>query len=473
MEKAYKDIVSAIALPIEFKNPVSSIEMLLSIELPLEAKKRIAAKLIKTILSIDLTETEKEEIKSIIYHTKGIFRDKKEVISRLDSKVPVQKNDIDGSYKANSLFVVDENSVPFGVVHPITATSINDGKGEHKVVANELSRMVSLSIYTVHEAIRFTLGKYGLGPHGYKNLDNYGITVQVGKIGNIYEGSSIGLAASCAIMASMLDVPISPYIAFTGSINIRGTIEEVEGIDVKLRIARLKGIKDVYIPEKNMKEIEEDHKINIIPVSELSDVLNMVFSRKRITSFVYKLNKTGSMATATIDSSLLKSKGQKRALISTVGMRDPYGASYQDQENSLFSEGPILTAYRRLSPETILLLPTRQTMKNAIKTKEEIERISGNNICHIKTIEITDPTDYDSIYIAILAALNSASDLLKDKEKYCSISSGTPQIQAVFIELLRSGRLYACPIQVLEPRFATSWEDRVKPIKSEYLGFGL
>ncbi|MCX8109918.1 MAG: hypothetical protein N3D15_01525 [Syntrophorhabdaceae bacterium] len=474
MEKFNQDIISAITLPMRLENPVSSLEILISIDLPLEAKKRIAAKLMRTILSIDLTEEEKEEIKSIIYNTKGVFRDKKELIARLNPKEPVQKKDTKETYdsgKANGLFVVNSNNGSFGVVHSITATSINDGKGEHKVIANELSQGISLSIYAVNEAIRFTLGRYGLKPQGYNNLDNYGITVQVGKIDNIYDGSSMGLAASCAIISSLLDVPISPYMAFTGSINIRGMIEGVDGINEKIRVARLKSIKDIYIPEKNLKEIEAREDINIIPVSELWDVLNSIFSKERMSSFVDTLNKKDSKVT--VGPYALRSKDQKSALISTVGMRDPYGRSYQDKENSLFSEGPILTAYRRLSPDVILLLPTGQTIKNAIETKEEIEKISGRDICEIRTIEISDPTDYDSIYIAILAALNSASELLRDKEKYCSMSSGTPQMHAVFIELIRSGKLNAHPIQILEPKFARSWEDRVRPIKSEYLGFGL
>jgi hypothetical protein len=61
-------------------------------------------------------------------------------------------------------------------------------------------------------------------------------------------------------------------------------------------------------------------------------------------------------------------------------------------------------------------------------------------------------------------------DKIRDMEVFLSLSSGTPQMHAVLIDLIRSRRLEAHPLQVKEPRFAKSWEDRVRISKSEYLG---
>ncbi len=57
-----------------------------------------------------------------------------------------------------------------------------------------------------------------------------------------------------AILSSLIPFPVSSDVAFTGAISIRGDIEEVSGIPEKLKIGRLKGMKRVYIPEKNAKD---------------------------------------------------------------------------------------------------------------------------------------------------------------------------------------------------------------------------
>lgn len=474
MPKAIENLLDNITLALELDNPAASIRMLVDINLPLEAKRRAAHQLLKSILSLDLTESEKAEIKSVISKTKGIFNNKKGILARLDTMSSLKRECVDAIGKANCLFVTGSANMSFGLIHPVTAISIEDGKGEHKVVANELSGELSLSIYTVYEAIRFVLKGYGLGQRGYHVLDNYGITVQVGRLNHVYDGTSLCLAAACAIISSLFGIPVPSKAAFTGAIDILGETEAVGGINEKLMIAGLKEIDVVYVPKNNMKAIKDIMnlmKTKVIPVKGLTELFDHIFGREGMLSFVEMLNNRKGEEIK--GHTYIKPKTKERLLISTVGMRDPYGRSYQVEGDSEFAEGPILTSYRSLSPDIVVLLATRETIKNAERTKAEIERITGKDICHIRTIDIADPTDYDSIYIAILAALISIEDLMKDKETYVSISSGTPQMHAVFIELLRSKRLIAHPLQVREPRFATSWEDRIRPIRSEYLGLGV
>ncbi|MCX7965837.1 MAG: RNA repair transcriptional activator RtcR family protein [Syntrophorhabdaceae bacterium] len=475
MEDFFSDIFSSINKSLELKNPVSSLEQIIHAKIPNEAKKKLANSLLKTIFDMELTECEKKELVSIILSSEGIFRNKKDIMGRLHSKHAFSERGLYPPGKANCLFLVEYNGASFGVIHPVTAVSVNDGKGEHKVIAHEQGQEISLSVYVVYEAIRFALKRYGMEKEGYRTLDNYGITVQVGKIGHIYDGSSLCLSMACAFMSSLLEVPIPKDAAFTGTLNIRGEIERVEGIKEKMRIAYLKGIKKVFIPEENLNDVSQTYEIEIIGVRELHEVFNLLFKNEEILSFTSRMNQKAKIERDTFLSGydILTDKMEKtRVLISPVGMRDPYGRSYHDEETSLFSEGPVLTAYRRLSPDEVFLLATEETVKNAQKTKEEIIKISGKDTCHIKTIEIHDPTDYDDIYTAILTILKSVDAMLKDKEVFLAISSGTPQMHAVFIDILRTKRLNARPIQVLEPRFAKSWEDRVRPVKSVYIGFG-
>ncbi|HOP86865.1 MAG TPA: magnesium chelatase domain-containing protein [Syntrophorhabdaceae bacterium] len=467
------DIFRYITLPVDFNNPVAAFERLFSIDIPAGAKSNMARRLIELISEQPLTEMENKEIERMVLNSKGIFRNKKSILEALSSKsdtLNTKPAPNDSLGKTQCLFVIEEGNHPFGYISSIVATTINDGKGDHKLVAKELSDQVYIAFYTACEAVRFVFRDYGLKGSGYSYFDNYGITVQVGRLKDTHDGSSMCLAISIAIISSLIGMPVNGEVAFTGVMNIAGEIEPVEGIEEKIRIATFKGMKQIYVPLLNTIHIKPPQDVELIPVSRLKDVIDGVFGEKVICQFVADLNGKGKAVTESL--LLLDSKGKEKVLISTVGMRDPYGASYHDKENSQFTEGPIITAFRRISPGIVILIPTKETYNNALKTKAEIDRMAERDICHIRMIDIKDPTDYDDIYIAILAVINSIRDIISGKDAYISISSGTPQMHTVLIELLRSKKLVAHPIQVREPKFATSWEDRVRPIKSEYLNIG-
>jgi len=461
-----KEIFDYIIEPLSLDNPVASLERLISCHISQEAKKRIASNILMKLPFIDMTDEEIKEINRIITEEKNIFRKKKDLLVG-PSQIKVDgKTEKISHGETNGLFVVHSDISPFGCINRIIATSINDGKGEHKVIAAEMGNEISLSVYTAYEAVRYLLGSYDLKPGGFKTLDNYGITVQVGRAGRQYKGYSLGLSVATAILSSLIPFPVEPDVAFTGAISIRGDIEEVSGIPEKLKICRLKGMKRVYIPEKNAKDGCRIPGMAVIPSSTLKAVAEEVFGSETIASFVKRLNTQKKREDTAI--SAYEAKG--KILISLVGNRDPYGTSYHNTDIKEYSEGPVITAFRRLNPDFVLLLPTRETMKNASKTEVEIENIVKKKICTVRLLDIPDPTDYDVVYIAILSAINSVENKLKDMEVFLSLSSGTPQMHTVLIDLIRSRRLKAHPLQVIEPRFAKSWEDRVRIVRSEYLG---
>jgi|GEM_PF-839276 len=468
------DLLRYLILPLESKNPVAAMERVSSLDVPEAARKRFAQKIFDIVLSQPLTNREKAEIEQMVICSKGLFNNKNTILKKLSNKkedivYTEDKPNLPG--RTQCLFVVGNDQIPFGCIQTITAITINDGKGDHRLIANELSGQVSLSFYTAYEAVRFAMKKYGMNPEGYRILDNYGITVQVGSLKDVHDGTSLCLAVAIAIVSSLTGIPIDKTIAFTGTLTIAGDLEEVSGIREKLRVAAFKGIEKVYLPKKNRSDLDTPKSLNIVPTDDLNDVLKDVFGKERLSLFVDNINRKTKKVS---NNNLLSFSNKKRkVLISTVGMRDPYGKTYQNQENSQFTEGPILTAYRRIHPDFILLIPTKETLKNAESTKAEIDRMKKSDICCIRMIEVVDPTDYDALYIAILAAVNGVREMLKDKENFISISSGTPQMHVVLLELLRTGKLLAQPIHVREPMFATSWEDRVKPVKSEYLNIGI
>ena len=161
-----------------------------------------------------------------------------------------------------------------------------------------------------------------------------------------------------------------------------------------------------------------------------------------------------------------------KILISCVGNRDPYA-----EETT--TEGPILTAARFFTPEYIYLLPTAQrigvsnTYRNAEETKKELEDIFPESEVFIKSLDVRDPTDYNQVRAEIRRNLeNIYGEWSNEDNQYNNVvSSGTPQMQAVWLLLKDIGFLRGSMHRVIEPKFAKSDKpaDRVLAVNAEFL----
>ena len=69
------------------------------------------------------------------------------------------------------------------------------------------------------------------------------------------EGPSCGVAITASILSKLLDVVVSEKVAFTGEISLKGRILKVGGLKEKLIAAYNSGIKTVYVPEENQKDL--------------------------------------------------------------------------------------------------------------------------------------------------------------------------------------------------------------------------
>lgn len=68
----------------------------------------------------------------------------------------------------------------------------------------------------------------------------------------------------------------------TGEITLRGNILAIGGLKEKAIAANRSGLDTIFIPQENLKDIEDipeevRNKLNIIPVSNISDVFSQVF----------------------------------------------------------------------------------------------------------------------------------------------------------------------------------------------------
>lgn len=93
------------------------------------------------------------------------------------------------------------------------------------------------------------------------------------------DGPSAGIAIATAVYSAIKNIPIRSDIAMTGEISIRGKVKPVGGVVAKVEAARLAGIRKVLIPRENWQELFSDMNIEVIPVDDISEVLEQTFQR--------------------------------------------------------------------------------------------------------------------------------------------------------------------------------------------------
>lgn len=94
------------------------------------------------------------------------------------------------------------------------------------------------------------------------------------------DGPSAGIAVATAVYSAIKNFPISSSLAMTGEISIRGKVKPVGGVVAKVDAARLAGIKKVLIPRENWQELFNDMDIEVIPVDDINQIVDIVFGRK-------------------------------------------------------------------------------------------------------------------------------------------------------------------------------------------------
>ncbi|WP_294785656.1 endopeptidase La [uncultured Eubacterium sp.] len=92
------------------------------------------------------------------------------------------------------------------------------------------------------------------------------------------DGPSAGITIVTALTSMLLEKSISPEIAMTGEVSLRGGVMPIGGLPEKLMAAQRAGIKTVFIPYDNREELEDvaeevKAELNIIPVKRVEEVL--------------------------------------------------------------------------------------------------------------------------------------------------------------------------------------------------------
>ncbi|MCB9850052.1 MAG: endopeptidase La [Phycisphaerales bacterium] len=96
------------------------------------------------------------------------------------------------------------------------------------------------------------------------------------------DGPSAGVAMATAMVSAMKEKPVDPLTAMTGEITLRGAVLPVGGIKEKVLAAHRAGIRRIFLPMHNVKDLHEIPQevlddLQIVPVKTLDDVLAGAF----------------------------------------------------------------------------------------------------------------------------------------------------------------------------------------------------
>ncbi len=155
------------------------------------------------------------------------------------------------------------------------------GKGNVKHTG-KLGDVMQESVSAALSYVRSRSISFGIKPTLFEKRD---IHVHVPEGATPKDGPSAGIAMATSIVSVLTGIPVRRDVAMTGEITLRGRVLPIGGLKEKLLAALRAGIKTVFIPkdnEKDLAEIPDNVKkhLQLIPVAHVDDVISQALVRK-------------------------------------------------------------------------------------------------------------------------------------------------------------------------------------------------
>lgn len=204
-----------------------------------------------------------------------------------DYDISMNEGDVVG--RVNGLAVMGGDS---GIVLPVMG-EVAPSQGPGQVIATgKLQEMAEEAVQNVSAIIKKFSGV------DLSEKDVHIQFIQTGQQG--VDGDSASITVATAVISALEDVPVRQNVAMTGSLSVRGDVLPVGGVTHKIEAAAKSGMDTVIIPAANEQDVmiedEYEDQIEIVPVSHISEVLDVALVGEPETdSLVDRLkNITGS-----------------------------------------------------------------------------------------------------------------------------------------------------------------------------------
>lgn len=109
-------------------------------------------------------------------------------------------------------------------------------------------------------------------------FENHDLHIHVPEGAVPKDGPSAGITLTTALASLLTEKPVDPAIAMTGEVSLRGRVMPIGGLPEKLMAAQRAGVKTVFIPQENKKDLDDvaeevKESLRIVPVKTVDDVL--------------------------------------------------------------------------------------------------------------------------------------------------------------------------------------------------------
>jgi ATP-dependent Lon protease len=120
-----------------------------------------------------------------------------------------------------------------------------------------------------------------LEPEWLKAID---LHLHIPRGGVSRDGADLGIPMFASVASLLLDIPTRSEVAASGEMTLRGAVLPVEGIKDKVLAAHRAGIREIVLPAKNARDMEEvpaeiREDVVIRYVSHADEVLEWMLER--------------------------------------------------------------------------------------------------------------------------------------------------------------------------------------------------
>jgi ATP-dependent Lon protease len=156
------------------------------------------------------------------------------------------------------------------------------GKG-HLLLTGKLGDVMKESAQIALSLVRERLQRFGIDPAIVKKTDIH-IHVPEGAVPK--DGPSAGIALTLALLSAFTRTPVAPDIAFTGEVSLKGDLLPIGGLNEKALAAQEAGVKTLYLPEGNKKDVAElpapaKKGLKIHTKKHIDEIIKELFAKAR------------------------------------------------------------------------------------------------------------------------------------------------------------------------------------------------